>query len=89
MNKANKSYGIIRITFACLNKMFKSLFMALVRPHLEHVIQIWNPYLKKDIEVAQNVQRRAMKLVLQLKNLPYEETMRTKPPVTAIQKIPL
>ena len=68
--------GLIRIAFACLNKtMFLNLYKALVRPLLEYCVQVWSPHLKKHIRLIEGVQRRATKLVPELKNLPYAERL--------------
>ena len=77
VGKANKILGMIRISFACLNKrMFLNLYLALVRPLLEYCVQVWSPYKRKYINLVEGVQRRATKLVPELRNLPYEERLR-------------
>ena len=75
-NKANKIVGLIRRIFVALDEeIFRCLYVALVRPHLEYANQIWATCLVKDIEAVENVQRRARKLAPALKNLTYEERL--------------
>ena len=51
------------------------LYKALVRPHVEYANSIWSPYKKGDIEAIEKVQKRATKLVISLKRLPYKERL--------------
>jgi hypothetical protein len=52
------------------------LYKSLVRPQLEYCIQVWNPYLKQDIEKLEKVQRRATKMIWGYKDLSYEERLK-------------
>ena len=76
VGRANRMLGMIRVSFACLNiRMFLNLYMALVRPLLEYCIQVWSPHLRKHINLIEGVQRRATRMVPELKHLSYEERL--------------
>ncbi len=78
VSTANRNLGIISRTFTYLDKeMFLNLYKSLVRPHLEYASQVWSPLYKKDKIAIENVQRRATKLLCNLRNKSYSERLRS------------
>ena len=61
-------------TFKTKNNLLQ-LYKCLVRPHMEYCMQLWNPYLKKDIDLLEGVQRRATKMTLGYKHYCYEDRL--------------
>ena len=77
VNKANRILGMIKRTFSYLNhEMLAQLFKVFVRPHLEFAQQAWSPYLRKDIDLLEGVQRRGTKLLKVIEDLPYAERLK-------------
>ena len=77
VNKANKILGLIKRNFKYMgNTTFILLYKSLVRSHLEYGQSVWSPYLLKHIDLIEGVQRRATKLIHNLKNLPYSERLK-------------
>ena len=75
--KANRMIGLIKISFECIDsEMFLNLYNSLVRPLLEYCVQAWSPYLERDITLLENVQRRATKVVKDLKDKEYPERLK-------------
>ena len=77
VKRANRMLGLIRIGFSCLDKeIFMNLYPVMVRPLLEYCVQVWSPYKRKYINLIEGVQRRATKLVPELRELQYEERLK-------------
>ena len=76
-SNANQVLGMIRRNITYKDKsLIVPLYKAIVRPHLEYCIQAWSPYLRKDIDMLEKIQRRATKLIPGLRDLRYEERLK-------------
>ena len=73
---ANAMMGLIRRSFSYLScYLFRKLYLAFVRPHLEYAQVVWSPSSKKLINMIENVQIRATKVVDGLGSLEYPERL--------------
>ena len=71
--KANSMVGRINRAFNYMDvDMFKAIYPSMIRSHMEYAAPAWSPHLKKDINLLEQVQRRATRLVQGLSNSTYE-----------------
>ena len=72
-SKGNQVLGMIRRNITYKEKSLiiplRPLYKAIVRPHLEYCMQAWNPHLRKDVDMLEKIQRRATKLIPELRDL--------------------
>jgi ribonuclease P/MRP protein subunit RPP40 len=76
VNSANATLGMIKRTFVSRDKdILLQLYKSLVRPKLEYCIQVWRPWLLKDINLLEKVQRRATRMISGLEKMKYEDRL--------------
>ena len=57
-------------------KLFLQLFKTLIRSIVDYDIVVWYPSTRKNIQLIENIQKKATKIVPELKDLPYEQRLR-------------
>ena len=75
--KANQVLGQMSRALHFRDKeTFVGLYVQYCRPHLEYAVQSWNPCYQYDIDLLENVQIRAIKMVSGLKGKTYEDRLK-------------
>ena len=55
---------------------FILLYKSMVRLHLEYANSVWSPYKIGDIKEIEKVQKKATKLIINLKNMSYTDRLK-------------
>jgi ribonucleases P/MRP protein subunit RPP40 len=78
--KVNKAYSILGLIYRNFKYIssdtFVLLYKSLVRSHLEYAVSVWSPSRLQDIEKLEKVQKRATRMIKQLKNYSYEARLK-------------
>jgi hypothetical protein len=73
VKNANRILGLIKRTIKSRSKeVIVRLYKALVRPKLEYCVQAWSPFMRKDINNLERVQRRATRMITECRGQSYE-----------------
>ena len=76
VKKANQMLGVIKRTYVTRDAVtIPTLYKSMVRPHLEYGNAIWGPCYVGDSKSVEGVQRRATKLVSEVRDLCYEDRL--------------
>ncbi len=74
--RARANFFMMRRGFAILTPaIFRPLYLAMVRPHLDYAVQASFPYFQKDIKLIERMQRLATRCVKSFRRLPYPERL--------------
>ena len=74
--KCNRILGYIRRSVASrTSRVILPLYAALIRPQLEYCIQFWRPTNKGDLLALEGVQRRATRMIKEVRGLSYEKRL--------------
>ena len=75
-NSANATLGMIARSFHYrTRKVLIPLYKTFVRPKLEYAATVWNPWLQKDIDTLERVQKRLIRMLSDAPGSTYEERM--------------
>ena len=77
VNRCKKLTGLVRRSFRFMNKiLFLQLYKSLIRSIVDYGIVVWYPTSKKNIQLIENIQKRATKIVPEIRGYSYEERLR-------------
>ena len=52
------------------------LCSALMKPQIEHCVQVWGAQRRNDVELSERVQRRAMRMIQGLEHVTYKDRLK-------------
>ena len=84
---ANRILGFIARNFRYKNKeLILPLYKSLVCPHLEHAVQFCSPHLRRDIDKMEKMQRRAAKMIREIRNYSYHQRIQALDLISLVQR---
>ena len=84
---AHRALGFISRNFRYKNKeLILPLYKSLVRPHLEHAVQFWSQNLRRDIDNIEKIQRRATKMIPEIRTHSYHQRIQELDLISLVQR---
>ena len=84
---ANRLLGLIDSNINYKNtELMLPLYKSLVRPHVEYAVQFWSPHLHRDIDKIERVQRKASKIIKEIRNHSYQQQLKNLVLISVVQK---
>ena len=75
MHYAMLGIPVIKRNFKYISiNSFILLYNNMVRSLLDYCVPVWVPYKKEDIDVPEKVQKKASKIIPEIRHLPYGES---------------
>ena len=66
----------MRVAFHYMDvEMLRKLIVSMIRPRLEYAAVVWSPHCKKHEIKLESIQRMASRMVTELRELPYEQSL--------------
>ena len=76
--KENQILGLIKKSYSSRDPYtIPTLYKTMARPHLEYDNAMWGPIYLGHVHKVEKFQRGATKMIYSIKNLPYEQRLRT------------
>ena len=83
----NRVLGFIARNFRYKNKeLILQLYKSLDRPHLEYAVQFWSPELRRDIDKMEKIQRRATKMIPEVRKYSYHQRIQVLDLISLVQR---
>ena len=76
-SKARKLIGMMyrQFYFWTNTSVLQSIYITCIRPHLEYAAQLWDPHVKRDIQMLESVQKFACKVCLKCWDMDYDNML--------------
>ena len=87
LKTAKRVLGFIALNFRYKNKeLILPLYKSLSQPRLEHAVQFWSPHLRRDIDKMEKIQRRATKMIPEIRNNSYLQRIQNLDLISLVQR---